>query len=84
MSSIAKVNVFYNDVSYTAYVENPSLTGDVLLGNIGGVLGLFIGISIMSLMEVFELFIEFIKIIYHHNKESNKVTLIQIEPMILK
>jgi hypothetical protein len=66
--SIAKINIFYSDISYTAYTENETTNTETLFGNIGGALGLFIGISFLSLAELFEIFFEIIRIIYQHKK----------------
>ena len=38
-NSVAKLNIFYNEISYTALTESPALTWDTLLSNIGGTLG---------------------------------------------
>ena len=69
-ASVAKINVFYNDISYTALIESPTLTPDTLLGNIGGALGLFIGISLLSVVEILELLCELIRITYNHRQEK--------------
>jgi acid-sensing ion channel 5 len=57
-SSVVKVNIFYNDMSYTTVTETESLSWDTLLGNIGGMLGLFLGMSLLSLVEILELILE--------------------------
>ncbi len=73
-SSIAKVNIFYNEISYSLFKEYPSKTIDGLMGEIGGQLGLFIGISLLSLFELFELLFEIIRISFL-NKKNNKITI---------
>ena len=82
-SSISKINIFYNDISFIAYIESPSITWDTLVGNIGGILGLFIGISIMSIMEILEFIFEIIKIVYDHNKEVNRIDSSQLNSLVL-
>lgn len=75
-SSIAKINVFYSDISYDALIESPSITWDVLLGNIGGSLGLFLGMSFLTVIELFEITLEIIRTLYIHRKQkkiSNKI-----------
>jgi hypothetical protein len=47
--------------------EIPSTLLIDLVGNIGGQLGLFIGISLLSFIEIIELFIDFI--IFCFNKK---------------
>jgi hypothetical protein len=67
--SITKINIFYNDIYYIELSESESLTWDTLLGNIGGQLGLFIGISILSVVEMFEILFEIKRTIFEHRKQ---------------
>jgi hypothetical protein len=71
-NSLAKVNVFYNDIAYISFTESEKISTEDLLGNIGGQLGLFIGISFLSVIEVVELGLEIIRTVYLH-KKSNKI-----------
>ncbi len=57
-------NVFYEDLSTTYTTESPSLTAISLFGNIGGNLGLFIGMSILTFIELVELFINIILVLF--------------------
>ena len=38
--------------------EKPSIEGEIFVSNIGGALGLFLGISVLSLVEIFEILFE--------------------------
>ena len=51
----AMVNVFYGSLDYTLVEESASLTFDMLVANIGGNLGLFTGMSLLSFVELIEL-----------------------------
>lgn len=58
-NSVVRVYIFYQSLSYTESVEvvtKPSILS--LAANIGGILSLFLGVSVMSLFEVCEIFIE--------------------------
>jgi hypothetical protein len=58
-NSVVRVYIFYESLSYTESVEvviKPSTLS--LAANIGGILSLFLGVSVMSLFEVCEIFIE--------------------------
>jgi len=58
-NSVVRVYIFYQSLSYTESAEvvtKPSILS--LAANIGGILSLFLGVSVMSLFEVCELFIE--------------------------
>ncbi|CAH1783436.1 unnamed protein product [Owenia fusiformis] len=51
------INVYYSELSYTSIEQQKALDEGSLMGEIGGFMGLFIGGSIMTLIEVFDLFI---------------------------
>jgi hypothetical protein len=56
-SSLAFVNIYYNHLGYTEIIEKPSYTTLSLISNVGGTLGLFMGLSLLSLFEFVEIFI---------------------------
>ena len=56
--SITSVNIFYESSSYTISTELPRMNIVDLLGSVGGNLGLFLGMSLLSVCELVELFIE--------------------------
>ena len=51
--SIVGLNVFYKTLSYDMSNESPQITLVVLFANIGGYLGLFLGMSVFSIFEPF-------------------------------
>ena len=53
--AVLKINVFYEALEYTVTQEIASLTIDVFIANIGGMFGLFIGITLLSLLELIDL-----------------------------
>jgi hypothetical protein len=54
-SSVAMFDVYYNSLSYTEIVEVPVYTIVNLISNIGGSLGLLLGMSLLSFLEFFEI-----------------------------
>ncbi|RDD42240.1 Acid-sensing ion channel 1 [Trichoplax sp. H2] len=48
------LNVFFDDLYYEKTVSTPVYTFTSLLGNIGGQLGLFVGASVLTLVEIIE------------------------------
>jgi hypothetical protein len=43
-----------------------------LISNIGGILGLFLGVSFLSIIELIELFLEILFLLYNHTyKQTN-------------
>ena len=66
--SVVSMNVFYNSLSYTIVTESPKIDL-VLLSNVGGSLGLFMGVSFLSLAEIFVLVFE---IFFFSSKKGSK------------
>lgn len=60
--NIIAINVFYDDLTTTYVKEIPEINGDQLLGNIGGNLALFAGMSALSFVEIIELIIDVVLI----------------------
>lgn len=58
---LVKLNVFYDSLTYTEMSEQVSMNSVSLLSSIGGFMGMFLGMSLMTLVEILEVFI---KIIY--------------------
>jgi hypothetical protein len=52
------VAVYYKNLKYTFVSQNPKIETFNFISNIGGTLSLFMGISFLSLIEIFEIFIE--------------------------
>ena len=53
-TNVVEFNVYYDSLSYMEVVEEPKLTWDSLIGIVGGHLHLFLGMSLLSVVEVFE------------------------------
>jgi hypothetical protein len=56
--SFVHIYIFYNSLSYILSEESPAMDIVSLLASIGGNLGLFLGVSVFSFFEVFEVLIE--------------------------
>ena len=56
--SVVKVNVYYSSLGYTEITESPQMDIVSLLADIGGNLGLFLGVSAFSLAEILVVLIE--------------------------
>ena len=63
-SNRVKLLVYYERPEYTVIDQIAQMTVFDLISNIGGNLGLFIGISFLSFAELIELLVEIILIIY--------------------
>ena len=80
-NSIVKVNIYFDGLRYTEIEETPSVTLFNLISNIGGTLGLFIGISLLSFIEIIEIFYELLVTIVKYKQNISKVKLNQDEIM---
>ena len=74
--NFAYVNVYYDYSGYTLITETPSQEIVDLLSSVGGTMGLYIGISFLSFVEVFELMVRLLISFANHSKvnKSTKVT----------
>ena len=66
--SVVRVFVYYDSLSYTQIDEAPQIDLVSLIANIGGNLGLFLGVSLFSLCEIITTLLE----IYFYKKDSLK------------
>ncbi len=57
------INIYLNDMRYTEISEVAKTTVTNLISDIGGFLGLFIGMSLLSLVEILDFFVEIIYLI---------------------
>ena len=58
MSNFARLNVYVSDSNVLQTEESADYTSSQLLSDIGGQLGLWVGISVITLAEVLELFMD--------------------------
>jgi hypothetical protein len=56
--SFVGLNLFYKELTYDISSESPQLTAITLFANIGSYLGLFLGVSVFSLVEIIQFLIE--------------------------
>jgi len=55
--SIVSVAIYYEDLSYTVISKEPKISLLDLISSIGGIMGIFLGISFLSLLEIVEFII---------------------------
>ena len=61
---ILSIFVFYDDLKYTKITQILKITVADMVSLIGGTLGLFLGLSLLSLLEIFEFILETLFIIF--------------------
>ena len=55
LNKLTRVNIFYDSLSYTLITESVSMNGVSLLAAIGGFMGMFLGMSLMTQIEFLEI-----------------------------
>ncbi len=53
-----RLYIFYGGMKFTEILQLPKITPTSMLSNVGGTMGLFMGMSCLSLLEIFELVLE--------------------------
>ena len=63
-SNISGVNIYYEESGSTEIEESAVMDWVVLLSNIGGIAGIFLGASLLTFFEFFALLIEIFQILF--------------------
>ena len=58
--SYYSISVFYNELKYTVIEDLPKTLFTDLVSNLGGIIGVFLGSSLVSIFEFVELFFQII------------------------
>ncbi|XP_058796121.1 pickpocket protein 28-like [Phymastichus coffea] len=81
--NIAIVHLFYVDTSYMKYTKNELYGFAELLSNTGGLLGLFMGFSLLSVTEMLYYVMLRIRTSFHRNRKADNAKL-QVVPAFTK
>ena len=68
LADVVEVAVFYDSLNIAVMDESPKISSEELLGAIGGHLHLFLGMSLLSFVELLELFVEMLIQMYNIKK----------------
>lgn len=68
-----KLNIYYEDLNFEDLTEVPQIEIQQFLSDVGGAIGLWIGLSILSLCELFHLVVELCRFCRTRNKNARKV-----------
>lgn len=73
--SVVRFNVFYDSLSLLEVSEKPNFTFVDLISSMGGTFGLFLGISVLSVLELVEFVFEVILVTWNRRKirQSNRI-----------
>lgn len=69
--SLVKIFVYFDEIKYTSITESPTISFVDLIAGIGGTLGLFIGISLLSFVEVIELIFDMVSVLWSNLRNKN-------------
>ncbi|RNA13947.1 acid-sensing ion channel 4 [Brachionus plicatilis] len=67
--SVVSLNIYFDSSSFEKIEELPESDFGSLLGNLGGQLGLFLGMSFLTFAELFEIFIQFVFNFLHNRNQ---------------
>lgn len=65
-----KVVIYYQQLNYQLIKEDPDIENSQFASDVGGAIGLWIGLSILSIFEIFQLIVEIIAYFMHRNKRE--------------
>lgn len=68
------ISIYYSDLKYTNISQMAKSSFFDVVSNIGGILGLFIGISFLSFAEILELFLEILFILFKSPNKAISIT----------
>lgn len=71
-NNFLKLNIYYEDLNYEYITESPEIEIQQFLSDIGGAIGLWIGLSILSLCELIQLFVELFDFAIHKTVKGRK------------
>lgn len=73
IDELAIINIYYSNLGYIEMTESPTIELVDLMSNFGGVAGLFLGTSVLTLVEFIDLFIQCLLEIKNHKISLTKI-----------
>lgn len=70
---VSIIEIYYNDFSYTSIIEIPKTSFEDLIGNVGGILGVFLGTSLISFVEIPELIYSLCYVVFRNRKKKKSL-----------
>ena len=66
------LDIFFPIKQYTEISETPKVTFVDLVSSIGGALGVFLGLSVFSFIEIFEIICQILFLVFRKQKNNNE------------
>ena len=70
--SVSRVQIYFNEMKETIISEKVKTEPSDLISNLGGLLGLFLGLSFLSLIEFVEIGLQILIVLF--SKNDNKIS----------
>ncbi|XP_069139292.1 amiloride-sensitive sodium channel subunit alpha-like [Argopecten irradians] len=83
-NNFLRVVVYYEDINYEVISESPLYDEFTFLSNIGGTLGLFLGASVISVVEIVQLLVEtviYVKRRFNHRQQIKDSMKTPVKPI---
>ncbi|XP_054755872.2 amiloride-sensitive sodium channel subunit gamma-like [Lytechinus pictus] len=77
--NLARVRIYFEELNYEQMIQKPKYTFESLLGGIGGLLGLYIGFSVITICEVGVLVVDLIKYLFRKAYSHDRVVPINLK-----
>ncbi|XP_078661502.1 uncharacterized protein LOC144905635 [Branchiostoma floridae x Branchiostoma belcheri] len=69
--NLVRLHLYYQNLNYQEIKDIPSFTIEALLSSIGGLLGLYIGLSVITVCEICNLIVGMVKVLFNGRKPTN-------------
>ena len=88
-SDYLSIRIYYKSLKYTSIMQQAKTKPEQLISNLGGYLGLFVGLSFISLFEIIEILIEIVlsrkpKTVQSPNRRQENESVLRSDLEILK
>ena len=68
--SMALVQIYFDELKTTVLTESIKMQAADLISSLGGLLGLFMGLSFLSFVEIFDFLINWFILLYNYNRDN--------------
>ncbi|XP_038073461.1 amiloride-sensitive sodium channel subunit beta-like [Patiria miniata] len=69
--NLVRLRVYFEELNYQSITQSPKYTVEALLGSLGGLFGLYIGFSVITISEVVLFLLKLIKILFFWGQTCN-------------
>ena len=79
ISSTLKFKIYFKELKYTLISQQPQMNLSDLISGIGGILGLFLGLSFLSFVEILEIGFQIIYFAFALSRNPNRIKVIKFD-----